>query len=261
MKIAVVGGGAMGASLIRSTLAANLAAPDDFIVLEIDDDRRAQIKDEFGIVAPGEIGGFNPDLVYIAVKPQDLDAVQDPGMRGKLIVSIAAGVPIERVQRATGSSPVVRAMPNTPSQVGRGITVWTASDAVNQADRANAKSLFRAMGDEIYAPDESVLDKATALSGSGPAYVFLFLEALADAGVSIGLAPEDAKRMAVQTVLGSAEYAQQSGRHLAELRNQVTSPAGTTAAALRELERAGLRSAILEAVHAARDRAEELGRA
>ena len=260
MKIAVIGGGAMGASLIRSALAGALAAPDDFIVIDVDEGRRTEIRQEFGIDVPREIGGFNPDLVYIAVKPQDLDAVQDPGMRGKLIISIAAGAPIERVQHATGSSPVVRAMPNTPAQVGRGITVWTASETVNDADRANAKALFRAMGEEIYAPDESVLDKATALSGSGPAYVFLFLEALADAGVSIGLAPGDARHMAVQTVLGSAEYAKQSDLHLAALRNQVTSPAGTTAAALRELDRGGFRSAIIEAVHAARDRAEELGR-
>jgi len=150
-------------------------------------------------------------------------------------------------------------MPNTPAQVGRGFTVWTANDNVPEHDRRLVQTLLAAMGQELYVDDERAIDQATAVSGSGPAYVFLILEALVNAAVNVGLNHHDAKRMVLETVIGAAEFAQQSGRPLAELKDMVTSPAGTTAAGLRALEAAGVRSAMIEAVAAAHRRAIELG--
>jgi pyrroline-5-carboxylate reductase len=150
-------------------------------------------------------------------------------------------------------------MPNTPAQVGAGMTVWTATPDVDEARRQEVRRIFASLGEEAFVPDEHYLDMATALSGSGPAYVFLFLEALTDAGVHVGLSRDLATKMALQTVLGSAKYASESGKPPAELRGQVTSPGGTTAAALRALEAGGFRSAVLEAVIAAYDRSKELG--
>lgn len=262
MKIAVIGGGAMGATLIKAATAAKVAEQSDFAICEVDSARRTALAQSFPAarISPSIEAAGEQDLAYLAIKPQDL-----PGLRGKplgkmLIVSIMAGVPIAAVREATGAKRIVRAMPNTPAQINRGFTVWTATDDATPADRSRASALFDAMGGQIEAADESVLDKATAVSGSGPAYVFLFLEAFANAAVSIGLNPADARRMALETVIGAAEYAKSSDQHFAALKDQVTSPAGTTAAGLRELERRGFRSALFEAVHAAHARAEELGR-
>lgn len=263
MKIAVIGGGAMGATLIKAATAAKVADQSDFLICETDSARRTDLAQTFPAarIASNIEAADEQELVYLAIKPQDLPTLRGKSLSKQLIVSIMAGVPIAAVRAATGAKRIIRAMPNTPAQINRGFTVWTATEDATPADRSRAGSLFAAMGDQIEAADESVLDKATALSGSGPAYVFLFLEALAGAAVSIGLNPADAKRMALETVIGAAEYAKASDKHLAELKDQVTSPAGTTAAGLRELERAGLRSAVLEAVHAAHARSLELGRA
>jgi len=153
----------------------------------------------------------------------------------------------------------VRAMPNTPAQIGAGITVWTATKVVSETERGQAQALLGALGEEIYMDDEKYLDMATALSGTGPAYVFLFMEALIDAGVHMGFSRRDAEKLVLQTVRGSVDYAKQSGNHQAVLRNQVTSPGGTSAEAIYELEKGGLRTVISDAVHAAYRRSVELG--
>jgi len=150
-------------------------------------------------------------------------------------------------------------MPNTPGQIGQGVTVWTATHEVMEAQREQARLLLGALGEQVYTEDEKFLDMATAVGGSGPGYVFLIIEAMIDAGVHLGFSRADAEKIAVQTVKGSAEYMMESGQHPAILRNQVTSPGGTTAAGLAELERHGIRKAISEAIWASYHRSVELG--
>jgi pyrroline-5-carboxylate reductase len=174
-------------------------------------------------------------------------------------MSIMAGISIATIGDALQHKALVRAIPNTPAQIGQGITIWTATDAVPEADRQAVGSVLASVGLEIYVTDEKYVDMATAVSSSGPAYIFLVMEALTDAAVHIGLRRDMAEAMVIQTVLGSARYAQESGRHPAELRNQVTSPGGTTTEGLLALERAGLRSAFSEAVKAAYEKAKRLG--
>jgi pyrroline-5-carboxylate reductase len=154
---------------------------------------------------------------------------------------------------------VVRAMPNTPGQIGQGITVWTAAPGVQELQHRQAEALLGALGEQIYVEEERFLDMATALSGTGPAYVFLFMEALVDAGVHMGFSRRDAEKLVLQTLRGSVEYALESKLHPAELRNQVTSPGGTTASALYQLEKGGLRTVIARAIWAAYQRSAELG--
>jgi pyrroline-5-carboxylate reductase len=159
-----------------------------------------------------------------------------------------------------GHAAIVRAMPNTPAQIGEGITVWAASDASTEAHKSTARRMLASLGTEVYAEDEDDLDMATAVSGTGPAYVYLFMEAMVDAGVHLGFPRRIAEQLVVQTVRGSVAYYAHSPRHLARLRNQVTSPGGTTAAALYYLEKAGLRTALSRAIWAAYERSVQLGK-
>jgi pyrroline-5-carboxylate reductase len=177
----------------------------------------------------------------------------------KLILSIIAGAKIKTIAEGVGNASVVRAMPNTPAQIGQGITVWTATPEVLPPQIEQAKELIGALGDQIFLDDEKFLDMATALSGSGPAYVFLFMEALIDAGVHMGFSRRDAEHLVLQTMRGSIEYAEKSGLHPAQLRNQVTSPGGTSAEAIYHLEKGGLRTVISRAVWAAFQRSVALG--
>jgi pyrroline-5-carboxylate reductase len=203
------------------------------------------------------------DIVVISVKPQSLStALKD--LHGAipaeaLALSIVAGARLANLSRSLGHASVVRSMPNTPAQIGEGITVWTSTEAVSEAQREQARQVLSALGSEIFAEDEDFLDMATALSGTGPAYVFLFMEAMVDAGVHLGFPRRIAEQLVVQTVRGSVAYYNASPRHLARLRNEVTSPAGTTAAALYYLEKAGFRTAISRAIWAAYGRSVELG--
>jgi pyrroline-5-carboxylate reductase len=179
-----------------------------------------------------------------------------------LVISVAAGVPLATLDGALGpDARLVRVMPNTPAQIGEGITVWTASPEVSEDQRKMAQQILSALGEEIFVEEENYLDMATALSGTGPSYVFLFMEALVDAGVHLGFPRRIAEQLVVQTVLGSVDfYRKQSGEaHLARLRNQVTSPGGTSAAALYYLEKAGFRTALSRAVWAAYERSQQLG--
>ena len=197
-----------------------------------------------------------------AVKPQDFEKAASAiagRLQGATVISIMAGVTVAQLTSALQTDAVVRSMPNTPAQIGEGMTVWTATPGVSESAREGVQRIFGAMGKEAYVPDEKYLDMVTGLSGSGPAYVFLFIEALIDAGVHIGLSRELAATMALQTVLGSARYVEATGKHPAELRNQVTSPGGTTAEALRVLEAGSFRSDVLEAVIAAYEKSKALG--
>jgi pyrroline-5-carboxylate reductase len=206
------------------------------------------------------------DVVMLTVKPQRLEKVM-VGLRGcvrptALVLSIIAGATIEKISHGLGHNIVVRSMPNTPAQIGEGITVWTASHKVSEEQREMARQILQALGEEIFVEEENYLDMATALSGTGPAYVFLFMEAMVDAGVHLGFPRRIAEQLVSQTVRGSVDFYRnhEDSVHLARLRNQVTSPGGTSAAALYYLEKAGFRTAISRAVWAAYERSRELGR-
>jgi pyrroline-5-carboxylate reductase len=176
-----------------------------------------------------------------------------------LALSIAAGVSVATLREGLAHDAIVRSMPNTPAQVGQGMTVWTLSPATTERQRAQAQAVLAALGEEVMVHDEIYLDMATALSGTGPAYVFLFMEALIDAGVHLGFSRRIAQKLVEQTVLGSALFAKESQRHPAELRNMVTSPGGTSAEALYQLEKGGLRTVLSRGVWAAYQRSRSLG--
>jgi pyrroline-5-carboxylate reductase len=201
--------------------------------------------------------------VVLSVKPQRLSEVMK-GLKGihsdALILSIVAGASIKKISTGLKHKSVVRSMPNTPGQIGEGITVWTASKEVTAEQQEIARAIIGALGEEVFVEDEGYLDMATALSGSGPAYVFLFTEALIDAGVHMGFPRRIAEQLVLQTIKGSASFYEQAERHPATLRNQVTSPGGTSAEALYYLEKAGFRTAISRAIWAAYQRSLELGK-
>jgi pyrroline-5-carboxylate reductase len=203
-------------------------------------------------------------VVVLSVKPQILPDVLTT-LKGRipkqaLVLSIVAGAKIAALTSGLSHAAVVRSMPNTPAQVGQGMTVWSTTSETTSQQRDQAREILGALGVETYVEDEDYLDMATALSGSGPAYVFLFMEALVDAGVHLGFPQPMAEQLVLQTVKGSVEYALQSPQTLARLRNQVTSPGGTTAEALYYLDKAGFRTAISRALYAAYQRSIQLGK-
>ncbi len=264
MRIGLIGGGFMGEALVSALLKQGLVQPADVTVSDVVEARRQHLASQYGVAVTAENteAVHEAELVVLAVKPQEFPAVA-AGLRGKLdrgqtVLTIMAGVPISRVVEELGHDAVVRVMPNTAAFVGQAMSVWTASAAVTQEQREAAAKLLRALGREVQVSDEKYLDMATAVSGSGPGYLFLFLEALIDAAVNVGLRRELAEELAVQTLLGSAVMARELKKHPAELRNMVTSPGGTTAAGLQVLEDAGLRGAIIDAIEAAYERAKEL---
>ena len=203
------------------------------------------------------------EIVILAVKPQEFSSAAHPLQwrfrREQTIVSIMAGVPIEKIARTLTHAAIVRVMPNTPAAVGEGMSVWTATPEVDGVAREQVGAILGAMGREVHVDDEKYLDMATALSGSGPGFVYMLLEAFIDAGVHVGFKRNVAEMLALQTFIGSAKYAEATGKHPAQLRNEVTSPAGTTAAGLLVLESAGVRGAIIDAIEAAYARSRELG--
>ena len=264
-KITFVGGGAMGEAIIGSLIGKKLLNPTQICVSEPVPTRREYLNSTYGVTTETDNSQAvtGASVAVLAVKPQVLGPVM-ADLNGNLspaalVVSIMAGVQIDTLQSGLCHDKIVRSMPNTPAQVGKGMTVWTDTAAVTESDRAAAQSILEAMGEAIYAAEEHYLDMATGLSGSGPGFVYLLLEALIDAGVHIGFSRDQAQLMVLQTVEGSVELMRQSGLHPADLRNRVTSPAGTTAAGTLVLERAGVRSALIDAVDAAYRRSQELG--
>lgn len=265
IPMAFVGGGTMAEACIRALLGKGLTVPQCLVASEPLAERRAYLERELGIrtTASNVEAVVGAQLIVLAIKPQvlgrvlaDLDGRVPPGT---LVLSIVAGARLDALARGLGARAIVRIMPNTPAQIGEGMSVWTATPETSTEQRELARRILGAMGEELFVENEDHVDMATALSGSGPAYVFLFIEALIDAGVQMGLARPAAERLALQTVRGSALYAQQSGQHPAVLRNAVTSPGGTTAAALHELEQGAFRALIARAVLAAHQRARQLG--
>lgn len=263
--IAFVGAGVMGEAMIKGLLHRQLLRADSIIASDPRAEHLARLRESYGVrVTTDNVeAAQNADVLVLSVKPQAMGKVL-PELRGfvddvRLVVSIVAGVPLKAIADNLLNLHVVRSMPNTPGQIGQGITVWTALPDVAEEQRRQTELLLGALGEHIYAGDESFLDMATALSGSGPAYVFMFMEAMVDAGVHMGFSRRDAEKLVTQTLLGSVLYAQQSGLHPAQLRNQVTSPGGTTAAALHEMEKGGLRTVLSEGVWAAYRRSQALG--
>ena len=264
-KLAFVGGGAMAEAIIRGVVARELTSPNRIWVGEPIAGRREALRATLGVAATADNGVAvaDADVVVLAVKPQHASSVL-PGLKGAIrpgqtVVSIVAGLTIGNLTAALGHEGIVRVMPNTPAQVGEGMSVWAATPTVAADAKRRVQLLLAALGREIEMPAEHYLDMATALNGSGPGYVFLFLEALIDAGVGLGFSRQVAEELTYQTVLGSVVMARESGKHPAELRNMVTSPAGTTAAGLRELEEGRLRAIVDRAVRAAYARCVELG--
>jgi pyrroline-5-carboxylate reductase len=264
-KIAFVGSGVMGEAMIQGLLNKGIAEKQNIVAADVHEERMRTIREKFGVgTTLNNAEAINgAEVVVLSVKPQILPGVMPP-LKGKissgaLVLSIVAGARMENIINGLAHASVVRSMPNTPAQVGEGITVWMASPAVSAEQREQARMLLQAFGQEVEATDEDQLDMATALSGSGPAYVFLFMEALVDAGVHLGFSRQVAEQLVIQTVKGSVDYYSHSPNHLARLRNQVTSPGGTTAQALYYLEKSGFRTAISRAVWAAYERSVELG--
>lgn len=255
----------MAESIVHGVLAGKLADPGDISVGEPVAERRSFLKGEFGISpVPDNIeAASGSDLVVIAVKPQDLGPVlaQLKGSMGEsqAALSIVAGARMSTLSEGLGHGSVVRVMPNTPAQVGSGMSLWTCSPGVSDSQREMTRAVLSSVGEEIYVSDEKYMDMATALSASGPAYVFLFIEALIDAGVYVGMPRDMARTLALQTVYGSTKLVMETGKHPAELKDMVVSPGGTTAEALRVLEQEAVPAAIVSAVDAAFRKSVQLG--
>jgi pyrroline-5-carboxylate reductase len=294
-KLGFIGGGNMAEALIRGLLARRVFRPVDLIASDIDGKRRSKLKRVYSIDATND----NADVVrqaaalLIAVKPQNIDEIlqvlksatgnspergaardgranargtgtrlaKPVALKDRLFISIAAGIPIARIAAGLGGNArVIRVMPNAPAMVGEGMAAIVRAPGASRADEAFALKIFGAVGDAVALKDENLLDAVTALSGSGPAYVYLFVKAMADAGVAEGLAPDLAVRMTLKTLRGAELNMRQSKLNAAELIRVVASPGGTTEAALRKFAESGFADIVVAALHAAAERSRELGR-
>jgi pyrroline-5-carboxylate reductase len=264
--IALIGPGAMAEAIIAGLLRQGITTPEQILASGPRLERVEELNSRYGIRAftDNREAAQQADVVILSIKPQRLAKVLH-GLEGAipeqaLVLSIIAGATIQTLADGLKHPAVARSMPNTPAQIGEGITVWTASSAVNEQQRDLACQILGALGQQVYVEEESYLDMATALSGTGPAYVFLFMEALIDAGVHMGFPRRIAEQLVMQTIQGSVSYYEIHKSHPAQLRNQVTSPGGTTAQAMYYLEKAGFRTALSRAIWAAYERSLELGK-
>lgn len=263
--LAFIGCGMMGEAMVKGLLREGLVDPRQIIASHPRAERCLELENRYGVQVTDNNAEAAADATFavVAVKPQflgevvnDLDGVLN---MDATVLSVVAGATMARLGSDFGVSRVVRVMPNTPAQIGRGMSVWTATDTVDESGRKKARVILSALGAEEYVIHENELDMATALSGTGPAYVFMFMEALIDAGVHMGFSRRVAEKLVFETVLGAAEFAKGEPDHLAKLRNQVTSPGGTSAAAQYQLERGRLRTVLSDAVWAAYRRCQQLG--
>ena len=265
MRISFIGGGVMAEALLGGILEARLATAQDIAIGEPVESRRAHLRKLYGVRAEARNldAMSEADILVLAVKPQSLTEVMAeiaPGLDSRQVVlSIVAGARMDTLVEGLKHPAVVRVMPNTPAQIGAGMSVWTASPEVAEDKVKASREILRTFGEEEYVTDEKLMDVATALSASGPAYVFLFVEALIDAGVYLGMPRDMARRLVLQTVLGSTRLVQESGRHPADLKDMVSSPGGGTVEALMAFERRGFKGVVLEAVSAAYDKYRLLG--
>lgn len=265
MKIAFIGGGNMAEAILSAILRKNLASAEDISIGEINPARRDFLDKAYkvAVTEDNRQAVEGKDIVILAVKPQVLTDVM-AGLKGQLkptqlVISIIAGKSINTIGSGLAHNCIVRSMPNTPAQIGEGMTVWTTTSQVSALQKQQAASILGGMGVEIYVDDEKYLDMATAVSGSGPAYVFLFVESMAAAAVKLGFTPEVAQKLVMQTLLGAGNLLQKSGKTPQELRRMVTSPGGTTAEAIATFEKGGFADLVEKAVVAAYEKAKKLG--
>ena len=265
-EFGLIGGGVMGEALLSRLLAQEIYSAQNILVSDPQPERRIFLEDRYGVrtTENNQTVVSESEVLLLAIKPQiftavtaglDVEAIQ---VRSPLILSILAGTPLSKLEASFPNCPVVRAMPNTPATVGAGMTAIAPGQQAQPQHMAQARRIFAAVGEVVEVP-ESLLDAVTGLSGSGPGYVAIMVEALTDGGVAAGLPRAIAAKLALQTVKGTAQLLE-SGLHPAELKDRVTSPGGTTIAGIAQLERSGFRSALIEAVQAATLRSQELGR-
>jgi len=252
----------MGEAIIRGILKKGLYSPADIIATDVRPERLKEIAADCKIetTSDNQEAVERVDLVILAIKPQIINGVLEeitPKTEKKLIVSIAAGVRLEKIEAILPKARLIRVMPNTPALIGCGISAISCGKVVTKQDEERALAIFGALGDVVKV-EEKLMDAVCAVSGSGPAYIFLIIESLIAAGVKMGLSYDLAKRLVLTTVEGSAKLVKETGKHPAELKDQVTSPGGTTAAALYVMEEEGLRGIIQKAVLAAEKRAKEI---
>jgi pyrroline-5-carboxylate reductase len=263
-RIAFVGAGVMAESMIAGLLKNSLIRAEHVVASHPREDRRRRLEERFGVLTTGSNSdaAHGADLVLLTIKPQVLRSVmcQLSGalLPQQVVVSVIAGAPIDILVNGLDHQSVVRVMPNTPAQVGQGMSVWCTTPGVTDTQRLRVQAVLRALGEELWVEEEKYVDMATALSGTGPTYVFLMMEALIDAGVHMGFPRRIAEQIVLQTVSGSVAFARDSGKHMAELRNMVTSPGGTSAEAIYQMEKGGLRTVLSRAVYAAYQRTQVL---
>jgi len=265
MKIAFIGGGNMGTAILSALIDKGVAKPADITVSDKVEERLAYLENKYGVsVTTDNTSAIDgKEVILLSVKPQTVPEII-PDLKGKvrkgqLIVSIMAGIKISTLRDGMGCEAVVRVMPNTPAQVFEGMSGWTATPEVSNEQKELARSILQAVGKEIYFDDEKYLDMVTAVSGSGPAYFFYFVEALTEAGMKTGFSHDVAYELVLQTLIGAGKLMRESGTDPAELRKMVTSKGGTTAAALDVLEQGKFKELVVKALMAAYNRSKELG--
>ncbi len=255
----------MGWAILSALLNNNLCRPNDIAVSDKNTVCLKKLQQDFNVnITDSNLKAIaGADMVTLAIKPQNLaEVMAEIGGRlnpMQLVLSIVAGKSIKTLCRGLKHSAIIRAMPNTPARIGQGMTVWTATSDVTKKQKALASSILKAMGKELYIEDERYIDMATAVSGSGPAYVFLFIESLINAALDIGLPQDIVRELVLQTVIGSVEYARKSDKELTQLRKMVTSPGGTTAEALKVFETGKFSELVKQAIAAAYNKARQMG--
>ena len=264
-KIAFIGSGVMGEAMIKGLLAQKLTTPDLIATSDPWLERLDYIRSTYGVLATADNveAVRDAEVVILSIKPQSLpkagEELHNRIPKEALVLSIIAGARINTLRTKLFHDRLVRAMPNTPAQVGKGMTVWMATPEVPAAQLRQTEAILEAFGEQLQVYEESYLDMATGLSGSGPGFIMLMVEAMIDAGVHMGFSRREAAQLVLQTFAGSIDLLRATGTHSAELRNQVTSPGGTTAAGLYELEKDALRATLSRAIFAAYRRSQELG--
>ncbi|HBR00370.1 MAG: pyrroline-5-carboxylate reductase [Roseofilum sp. Belize BBD 4] len=263
VQLGIIGGGVMAEAILSRILAEKIYLGSQVLVSEPRSDRRQELVERYGVQVTENNREVTDatEMVLLAIKPQVFDkiATELSGVKTPLLVSILAGVPISRLEVAFPDRGIIRVMPNAPATVGAGMSAIASGSHTTPAQLEQTKILLSAVGEVVEVP-ETLMDAVTGLSGSGPAFVALTIEALSDGGVAAGLPRAIATKLAVQTVLGTAQMLQETGLHPGELKDRVTSPGGTTIAGVRQLELGGLRSALMEAVLASYERSQDLGR-
>ncbi len=268
-NIAFIGCGVMAEAMAAGLLRQKIFLPEQISASHPREVRRNELSKRYGIETKGANREIAADLadngiLVLAVKPQRLatvlEEIGDVVAAETLVISIVAGARIDTIAEALGSTRVIRAMPNTPAQIGAGMTAWTCAESVGDCDRQDVQTILGALGSVLYVETENMIDMATSLSATGPTYIFMVMEALTDAGVHLGFSREVSKELVQQTMLGSVRFAMESHKHPAELRNMVTSPGGTSAEAVYQMEKGSLRTVLSKAVYSAYRRAVELGK-